>query len=111
MAKLKPIYRYGDNARRKPIQYMHWCPACQCVHIFTVVGQKPRVWDFDGNMEKPTFAPSMRLLGGWDTEQQRFTRTDCHYFIKKGMIEYCKDHPKAEWRKKTIPLPDLPEED
>lgn len=46
-----------------------WCPGCDCLHPFTVAleGDVPQrgdsterpTWDWDGNMESPTFSPSM----------------------------------------------------
>jgi hypothetical protein len=41
-----------------------WCPGCQASHVFDVVGEdgsRPQkaCWDWDGNMERPTFSPSL----------------------------------------------------
>lgn len=57
--KSVPIYR----------DMVVYCPGCEMRHDFTVEildsewkrgdGSPPPVWDFDGNMEKPTFSPSL----------------------------------------------------
>lgn len=45
-----------------------WCPACEANHVFDIVGEdgsRPEraCWDWDGNMERPTFSPSMLAIG------------------------------------------------
>lgn len=74
---------------------MHWCPACEEMHLL------PDSWKFDGNLEKPTFAPSFRHTGNplpWV----------CHYHLTEGQLIYCPDctHQMAN---KVVPLPVLPE--
>lgn len=79
--------------------YLHWCLGCQQLHIINV--EKPNrcnaMWKFDGNLESPTFSPSINHPG------------ICHYFIKNGNIEYCSDS-KHEFSGKIIPMPDFPED-
>ncbi len=55
-------------------------------------------WSWDGNVESPTFSPSVHIVG------------QCHYFIRAGMIEFCGDskHPLAG---QTVPLPAIPDDD
>lgn len=95
--------------------YSHWCPACLQMHIFT------SGWSFDGNLECPTFNPSMRISGvktikvkgEWTGEWERdaggnpipFT---CHYFLHSGKIQYLSDCTH-EMAGQTVDLPDLPE--
>lgn len=54
------------------------------------------IWSFDGNVEAPTFSPSINLVG------------QCHYFIRAGRIEFCTDS-KHELAGQTVPLPDIPD--
>lgn len=46
--------------------FAHWCPACEEMHAFAV--EEPfrngAKWTFDGNLEKPTFSPSMNIAVG-----------------------------------------------
>jgi hypothetical protein len=56
-------------------------------------------WTFDGNLEEPTFAPSVRVSWGG-------TPRVCHYFIRAGRIEFCVDSTHA-LAGKTVALPRL----
>lgn len=91
--------------------YSHWCAGCRCVHTFHVVGPGP-VWTFNGNMEKPTFSPSMRYfiparkdVVGKIIESEV---TLCHYFLTDGEIDYLADSSDHELRGKH-PLQPIPE--
>lgn len=79
--------------RRATGRYFHWCPGCRAHHPL------PDSWDFDGNVDRPTFSPSFR--------QGNPDGTQCHYFIRAGRIEFCSDsaHRLAG---KSVDLPDLP---
>lgn len=85
---------------------MHWCPACEELHAFAV--DRPfhngARWTFDGNLDAPTFAPSMNIAVG-PFPDGRVER--CHYFLKAGRIQFLGDctHKLAG---QTIDLPDLP---
>jgi hypothetical protein len=81
----------------------HWCPACEEVHGYIIEGGPPS-WTFDGNYEKPTFLPSMRI---YITRRDGTEQTLCHYFIKAGRIEFCGDNPHA-LNGQTVDLPDWP---
>lgn len=83
----------------------HLCPGCQerhPVHV-KVEGRDSKsasTWDWDGNTERPTFHPSIRVFNHTGT-------TQCHYFIRRGNIVFCSDsaHPLAG---QTVALPTLP---
>ena len=78
--------------------WRHYCPGCERMHVIpTDARAQPNghKWTFDGNMESPTFSPSINIVG------------QCHYFIRAGMIEFCGDSKHA-LAGKTVPLPDLP---
>ena len=70
-------------------------------------------WTFDGNMESPTFGPSIRCFTTETTDDNDkplphpVERTLCHYFIKAGKIEFCGDSPHA-LAGRTVDLPDWP---
>lgn len=40
-----------------------WCPGCDLLHPFSIVGEDgshgENVWTWDGNLEQPTFEPSL----------------------------------------------------
>lgn len=94
----------------------HWCQACDQLHGVWVNEQpgdtkeSPR-WTFNGNMERPTFTPSVRCFTNHDDDGNRLPnngeRTLCHYFVTDGKIAYCGDSPHA-YKGQTVPLKDIP---
>lgn len=92
------LRRIADG--HQPIGWAHWCPGCGEYHAIWVEQSHPTTkarWEFDGDVESPTFAPSIRIFSG--------QQTICHYFIRAGKIEFCSDS-RHELRGKTAPLPD-----
>lgn len=84
--------------------YSHWCQGCNHAHTYYVQGGHHN-WTFDGNIESPTFTPSMRMFRkrtGEDTEL-----TICHYFLTNGEIQFLSDclHKFAG---QTLPLEPIP---
>ena len=73
---------------------LFYCPACKCVHPFDLDR-----WTFNGDVERPTFSPSLRVLNPTDTT------TTCHLFVRDGRIEYCGDCPH-EMAGKTVDMVD-----
>ena len=80
----------------------HWfmCPACDSpVRI--------KGWQFDGNVEHPTFSPSVisvtENLAGKDP-----VRHVCHSFIRGGKIHFLDDCTHA-LKGQTVDLAELPE--
>ena len=76
----------------------HYCEGCRRLHLISVT--KPNQysnaqWTFNNDYEKPTFTPSINIVG------------HCHYFITDGNIMYCGDstHSLAGL---TVPLPNFP---
>lgn len=53
-------------------------------HVYTVgeVSSGPS-WQWNGDMEKPTFTPSLLVRTGDDRQ--------CHLFVRDGMIQYLDD--------------------
>jgi Family of unknown function (DUF6527) len=105
--KLRPYHFYSDGEETSEIAgYRHWCPACDEMHAISVTRRNPAgaVWQFNGDLEKPTFAPSIRCF----TTENGERKTLCHYFITNGNIVFCGDNPHA-LNNQTVPLPDFPE--
>lgn len=78
--------------------YSIHCPACDMEHPFSV-GR----WEYNGNMDRPTFAPSMLIkipLSGEPSEAV------CHSFVRDGRIEYLGDCTHA-MAGQTVDLPDI----
>lgn len=99
--------------------YFFFCPGCKEQHAFWVgrSGKSPS-WDFDGNMESPTFHPSLlmytlTLKPGVEHGKAKFPddydrSTRCHLFLKAGRLEFCVDSPH-HLAGKVVDLPDLGE--
>jgi len=71
--------------------YLVWCPACEMLHHFD------DRWTFNGDMEKPTFSPSMLVSMNWtvqgevDGEGNVRQNRRCHSFIRNGVWEFLRD--------------------
>lgn len=92
----------------------HWCPGCNEMHVI------PDSRTFDGNLEKPTFDPSVKITGKkrvfvdgeWNGEWVRDAEGKavdmcCHYFLHGGRLEFCFDCTH-ELNGQTVDLPALP---
>lgn len=98
--------------------YMIFCPACRSGHLFNTtpnlpngVGGKRPAWAFDGNLEEPTFSPSMLVTTNDPSHphhQPRAAFSRCHSFVTAGKIQFQRDctHPLAGT---TVDLPDWEE--
>lgn len=89
--------------------YLHWCPACKQRHPF-FTNEMPAAWTghrwkFDGNVEAPTFSPSMNISWGREGSEM-FGR--CHYILTSGVINFCGDCTH-ELKGQSVPLPNIPE--
>ena len=73
-----------------------WCPGCQRLHLVRVDG--PGAWDWNRDVNAPTFAPSILT---WNDESR------CHSFVRNGQIAFLCDctHSLAS---QTVALPEVP---
>jgi hypothetical protein len=101
-----------------------YCPACRENHIFD------ERWAFDGNMEAPTFTPSLscgpywRMPPGWDyetaprDEKGELVRGEgerllgavewtCHLNLTNGVLIFHADSTH-EFAGKSVPIEDIP---
>ena len=100
--------------------YSFWCPGCQEAHSVSVTG--PGGWGFNGDLNRPTFHPSIKVTGKqtekdehgqwtgrWkvDADGKALDRV-CHSFVKNGQIEYQSDCTHA-LAGKTVALPTFPD--
>lgn len=78
--------------------YMFWCPGCKTNHLFDVRtdGGHPN-WTFNGDMERPTFSPSLH-----------YPTQVCHLFLRDGAIQFLGDCTH-ELAGKTVALADIDE--
>lgn len=86
MAKVK---QFGEN------EYGITCLACGCGHML-------KGWTFNGDLDKPTFTPSLLVTGYLNKENPNGI---CHSFITNGEIQYLSDSTHA-YAGGTIDLPE-----
>ena len=90
------------------IAYLVDCPACGHGHAFDTDANPQRKgngWKFNGDLERPTFSPSM-LSRRSSTGDARNMDQVCHSFVRDGKIEYLNDctHSMAG---QTVELPEV----
>lgn len=103
------------NDAGEVIGHRIFCPACRCTHLFNAPNQPNsggHKWTFDGNLEAPSFSPSMNATSNpkdHPGHNQDLPTTRCHFFVRAGSIDYCTDstHHLAG---KTVALPEIPHE-
>lgn len=100
-----------------------YCPGCKQTHLYYTKRKGP-TWTFNGDMQAPTFQPSLLLLreewtppvtpenlDEWQKKQwpQVKVAKTCHLNITGGMIQFHGDcwH---ELKHKTIPMVPIPED-
>jgi len=96
------------------------CPGCDESHVISVNSTGRPNWTYNGDPEKPTFTPSIKVTGmqceivdhQWNGEWKRDEQGNpipgcCHSFITDGNIQFLDDctHPLKD---QTVPLPDIP---
>ncbi len=101
--KLRPYTGYSVQ-ENTILGYHFWCPGCKRVHGFRIrryeADESPQpLWTFDGDLNKPTFSPSLL----YQTVTPR-----CHLFLTGGQLHFLTDcgHELAG---KVVDLPDWPE--
>lgn len=87
----------------RPGQVAYHCPGCDGPHFLAlddsnVVNGRPHKWDFDGNLEVPTFHPSIHVA-------PNMPEFRCHSWIKNGMISFLTDS-HHHLGGQTVPMPD-----
>lgn len=84
------------------------CPGCGRIHSLPIRsgdGSPRPSWEFHGDAERPTLAPSILATWQWGREQ---TKHICHSFVREGMIEFLSDCTHAH-AGQTMALPPLRE--
>lgn len=90
------------------------CPAGHEHDIPTVARNGRPKWSFNGNLESPTFNPSIDEKTGYfvdpntegDEEWLKANSYRCHFFIKDGQIVFCGDC-SHNLKGQTITLQDI----
>jgi hypothetical protein len=93
------VSQISQVLRRTERGHAHWCPGCNEMHVI------PSSWSFDGNAERPTFNPSVKISGhkrtrdadgkwngGWERDAAGHAiPTICHYHLHAGVLKFCAD--------------------
>lgn len=102
---------------------MFFCPACKCGHAVWTEKKNHlgAVWTFNGNMEKPTFTPSLKIwqetwtppvtpenLEQWQQKPWPQTKVThvCHTNVTDGVIHFHPDCTHA-FGGKQVPMEDF----
>lgn len=94
--KAEPVKDFNEEI----VGYVVECKACGWAHMIYTTG--PVQWSFNGDVEKPTFSPSLMVNG--DLSNKSVPR--CHSFIRDGKWQYLNDctHDMAG---KTVDMVDV----
>ena len=91
-----------------------WCPGCERPHRVGVEAPAAVLWEYNGDPDRPTFKPSVKITyNGKDAGQVRedgrcAPPSICHLFVTDGQIQFLGDCTHA-LAGQTVELPDLPE--
>lgn len=86
------------------VLYAFDCPGCGIGHSFRVQGEGPK-WEFNGDIDNPTFAPSLLVHWPKMDSSGRAYEVRCHSFVRNGRIEFLTDCDHA-LAGQTVSLPD-----
>ncbi len=115
MSALSAILRSVEGGN-----FAFWCPGCGYSHQIAVGTpfRNGASWSFNGDVEKPTFAPSLHCKSGhhadgtppgecWLCKKGSKACGVCHSFIIDGQIQFLGDctHPLAG---QTVQIPPWP---
>lgn len=98
MAKVKPVNDPDDQL----VGYrLAKCPGCGLYHMYYTTKTKTHpTWEFNGDLEAPTFHPSMLVTVRGEEPRK------CHFFLRNGNIQFLKDCTH-ELAGKTVPAGDV----
>jgi hypothetical protein len=89
-------------ARAEGDRVHFWCPGCDQAHGIRH-GDPSTSWTWNGDLERPTFRPSVLVRGGPNDDR-------CHSFVTDGRIAFLGDC-SHELAGKTVDLPAWPHND
>jgi hypothetical protein len=107
MTKLLPVEKDGEI-----VGYYFRCPGCRYGHVAHINPHKNNInarWNFNGNVGKPTFSPSILNRVKFDSRYEQNKPDEvCHIFVTDGQIQFLSDctHSLAG---KIVDIPDLEE--
>jgi hypothetical protein len=105
MAKVKPI---TETDTSQISGYYFDCPGCENGHVVPIhpfVNKDGASWKFSGDVDKPTFSPSILEKIVFNPAANK-PNIVCHSFVTDGKIRFLSDctHPLAG---QNVELPDI----
>jgi hypothetical protein len=95
-----------EGKKQKGQMIIPECPGCGGFHFVNTNPEiKGPLWGFNGDLDKPTFTPSILTIMPIDGNDKRI----CHSFVRNGQIEFCSDSPH-KLAGKTVVLPEIDQE-
>lgn len=97
-------------------QVLFWCPGCDKAHVIRHEG--PGAWSWTGDLERPTFSPSVLVCGTQWAAGEAFHKPThaavpaggtirCHSYVTDGQIQFLADSTHA-LAGRTVDLPEWP---
>lgn len=86
----KHTYKTGEES------VWFWCSPCDTHHRFVTKradGAPPQSpqWGWNGDLDKPTFTPSLFCNRDATPEDIALGAHRCHLFLREGMVQYLND--------------------
>jgi hypothetical protein len=109
--RAKPITRLFEG-KNQIIGYEIFCLGCDHRHVvYTLKGFYRVAWGFNGDVNKPTFTPSLKCTTGslavkGYIDPPEIPPTCCHSFIRNGQMQYLKDCTHF-LKGQTVNLPEI----
>jgi hypothetical protein len=113
MSEERPLIKHTPFLWQRGPNYLHWCPGCKCGHVYPTKRINGPNWEFNNNVESPSFNPSMLIF------MPEHTRSDgtkspqksiCHYYLTNGVINYQGDCEHELAGRQKVALEPIPED-
>lgn len=79
------------------------CPGCGLFHVLNIDPDFKPCWSFNGDLERPTIAPSINT---WQEGRDGQVRMCCHSFVRDGKIQFLNDCTHA-LKGQTVDMPEI----
>lgn len=85
------------------------CPGCNKIHTVAIGAGKGERWQWNGDPEKPTFSPSIKVVYPANSKtaesKDQYSEQICHFSVENGEIRFLEDctHSLAG---QTVQIPD-----
>lgn len=84
---------------------LFFCPGCK--HTHSVNTNAAVRWEYNGDPERPTFKPSIKVTAHWSEHNLLMKDDICHSFVEDGIIQFLNDCTHA-LAGQFVPIPEWP---